>query len=179
MAQNTPPRHSRTTPGLISSKIHRWPPWYWPWWMVLVALQIPIVGGAYVMGALSTLSQAHRAILRMQHTLISGSPNAIQAAMHSHNTWIVDLLLVSLGVAIGVLIGHRSRRENSPDHPWDAATVNASEEAPVASRRLNPWLRELLAAVLWACLVGGTGYFLIHTGSQLIHGQLAQLPFRF
>jgi hypothetical protein len=146
---------------------------------VLIALQIPIVGGAYVMGALSTLSQAHRAVLRMQHTLISGSPNAVQLAMQNHNAWIVDLVLVSLGVAIGVLIGRRSKRENPPGHSWDTSTVNAMKDAPVTNRHLNPWLRELLAAVLWACLVGGTGYFLIHTGSQLIHGHLAQLPFRF
>lgn len=175
MAQYIPPRHSRSDPAKTNLPVRRWPPWYWPWWLVLIGLQIPIVGGAYLIGALSTLSQAHRAILRMQQTLISGSPNAVQSAMHNHNTWIVDLALVSLGVAIGVLIGRRLRRQNSPRQPWDSAPETVINDTPKANRRLHPWLRELLAAVLWACLVGVTGYFLIHTASQLAHGQLAQL----
>ncbi|MHB1610648.1 MAG: hypothetical protein ACYCT0_03045, partial [Sulfobacillus sp.] len=46
----------------------------------------------------------------------------------------------------------------------------------IESSPRSPWLRELLAAVIWAGLVGTLGYLIVHSGGHILHDQLAHLP---
>lgn len=150
--------------GSNAPRSSKWPPWHWPWWLVLLGLQIPLVGGAFVIGALSTMASEQRAVAKLKHTLILGNPHAVAAAGQAHGVWMVRVVLVALGVGVGVLLGRRFHR------PTSVSSINpTTDDDVVSTRRKSPWLKEMLAAVLWAGTVVAVGYVVVRTGSHLNH----------
>lgn len=170
MSHNTPPRRNRPEESSMSTRTWKWPPWHWPWWLVLAALEVPLIGGSYLLGALSTIAQAKKAISSMRATMISGNSAAVTRALSPHDVWAIRFVLVALGVAIGFFIGKHTRRSvrETPLADQAADTIESSPR--------SPWLRELLAAVIWAVLVGTLGYLIVHSGGHILHDQLAHLP---
>ncbi len=156
------------SPTLKANRSSKWPPWHWPWWLVIIALQVPLLGGAFVLGALSTMVSAQREISKLKHTLIMGSPHAIASATQSHGVWMTRIILLAIGVGIGVLVGRRFHRKTLRE----AAPIDP--EVPVATPK-SIWGRELLAAALWSGTVIALGYVVLRTGSHLTHLSFKQL----
>lgn len=171
MPRTAPSRTSRIqheAPANQSPRTPKWPPWHWPWWLVLIALQIPLLGVAFLLGALSTMAAAGHAIGQMKRTLILGSPHAIANATHPHGVWMTRVLLVALGVGIGVMLGRKvyGKRVRAPG----PIGVDVPQAAPKRG-----WGKELLVAILWAGTVFVVGYLVVRTGSHLGHLSLNQL----
>lgn len=161
-------KHGESPADTKATRSPHWPPWHWPWWLVLIALQVPLLGGAFVLGALSTVASEQRAIAKLKHTLILGTPHAIANATHPQGVWMTRIILLALGVGIGVLVGRRFHSKTSRTHvPIDS---DVAESAPK-----RPWSRELLAAALWAGMVVALGYVVIRTGSHLSHLSFTKL----
>lgn len=171
MPRTAPSRVSRIQhegPASQAPRPPKWPPWHWPWWLVLIALQIPLLGLAFLLGALSTMAAAGHAIGQLRHTLILGSPHAIANATHAHGVWMTRVLLVAIGVGMGVLLGRKFHGTRvRADGPIDVA---APQPMPKSA-----WRKELLVAMLWAGTVIVVGYLVVRTGSHLGRLSLKQL----
>lgn len=171
MPRSAPSRASRIphpSPSDQAPRPPKWPPWHWPWWLVLIALQIPLLGLAFLLGALSTMAAAGHAIGQLRHTLILGSPHAVANATEAHGVWMTRVLLLAIGVGIGVILGRKFHRKG----PRTDAFVE-TDMPPSAKKKA--WGKEILVAVVWAGTVIVVGYLVVRTGTHLGHLSLNNL----